>query len=102
MAALLGLAEFEAGLTRCGFHASIAKDLDNGFAPETDYCPVCAGLDQWERFQREEDEKWTKANPDAPARVARPSDGRIPYMRFLSPDEVAQLREGRASRAELP
>lgn len=100
VAALLGLAQFEAELTRCGFHASIAKDTENGFVPETDYCPVCAGLEKWERIQREADAAWEKANPDAPPALSRPSDGRTPYMRFLSPDENEQLRQTRSRGGE--
>ena len=95
--ALLGLAHFEADVSahRCGFHSSIALDKDNAFQPETVDCPVCAGLEQWERLLHEQDEKAAKANPDAPARAPRPSDGRVPYMRFLSPDEAEQIREDR-------
>lgn len=94
-AALLGLAMYEDQLSPCGFHPSIASDEDNAFAPETVDCPVCAAMAQWERVLRAEDEKFAKDNPDAAPRTKRPSDGRFPYMRFLSPDEAAQMRTER-------
>lgn len=94
-AALLGLALFEDQVCRCGFHPSIADDESNVFTPETHTCPVCAGLAQWERVLHDQDEKAAKATPDAPARASRPSDGRVPYMRFLSPHEAEQLLKSR-------
>lgn len=96
-AEFLGLARFDREVAHgsCGFHPSIADDEDNVFTPETHTCPVCAGLAQWERVLHEQDEKAAKASPNAPARTPRPSDGRIPYMRFLSPDEAEQLKQSR-------
>ena len=92
---LLGLAMFEDQVCRCGFHPSIADDDSNVFTPETRKCPVCAGEAQWDRMLHEQDEAASKAAPDAPARTPRPSDGRYPYMRFLSPDEAEQLKQTR-------
>lgn len=97
-ASLLGLAMFEDQVCRCGFHPSIADDDDNTFTPEARKCPVCAGEAQWSRMLSDEDEKASKAAPHAPPGAPRPSDGRYPYMRFLSPAEAEKVKQTRPSR----
>jgi hypothetical protein len=95
---LLGLAMFEDQLCRCGFHPSLTDDDDNMWEPGVRKCPVCAGEAQWDRMLHDEDEAAAKAAPDASGRAPRPSDGRHPYMRLLSPDEAAELRQTRSNR----
>lgn len=90
---LLALAQYEAETCGCGYHPSVADLDENVFKPEVRKCPVCAGKAQWERMLQDEDEAAAKASPNAPGRAPRPSDGRYPYMRLLSPDEAAELRE---------
>jgi hypothetical protein len=100
-AALLGLAQFEAELSPCGFHPSVASDPDNAWAFEVDECLVCAALAQGDRDLQDKDRKWSEANPNAAPRAKRPSDGQHGYMRFLSPHEAAVMREERSTpRAE--
>ena len=85
---LLALARFEAEICQCGFHPSIANDPANHFQPGTRTCPVCAGAALWQRVLHDGDEKHAKANKDAPPTTPQPADGRLAFMRLLTPQEA--------------
>jgi hypothetical protein len=84
------LAQHDAEVCRCGWHPILADDKSNSFTPEVRVCPVCAGRAGWDRVLDEQD----KVPHDAPAKTARPSDGRHSYMRMLTPEQAAAVREG--------
>jgi hypothetical protein len=92
---LLALAMYEREVCNCGWHPSIADDESNTFQPATRICPVCAGLATYGRVLADHDKKWSEANRDAAAMVARPSDGRHMTVRYLTPEQAAAEHEKR-------
>ena len=104
---LMTLADVEAhSCSRCGWHESLTGDRSNVFTPEHDMCPVCAGMDRWERMQAADDRRWVEQHKDARPAEPRPTDGRgQTRMTLLSPEEAQRRRGGdsgdkdRASRS---
>lgn len=87
---MLGLVAYRAGLCACGWHESLATDKSNHFTFEDKFCPVCAGVAQYDRITRDRDETMVKRLGEKPPPSAkRPSDGRRTFTRMMSPDEVA-------------
>jgi hypothetical protein len=93
---MMALGRYEADCHECGYHWSVLNDTDNVFMPEHRVCPVCRGARRFERIQDNADKAYRKQNEDKPL-APDPSDGRTLYMRQLSPEEAAALREGRRS-----
>jgi hypothetical protein len=85
---LLALAKYEAEICQCGFHPSVANDPENVFQPGARTCPVCAGAAVWQRVLHAGDEK-AKGSKDAPPTAPQAADGRLAFMRLLSPQEAA-------------
>lgn len=93
---MLALGIYEAQVCECGFHASLANNPANFFTFETKVCPVCAGVAKFGRRQSDADEKEVKARhgeDDPPPNATLPDDGRRMFVRQMSPDEVARLRQ---------
>jgi hypothetical protein len=93
---LLELADVEANsCSGCGWHESMTGDRNNVFTPETDYCPVCAGRERWDRMQHASDAEWAKRHEKPRPSAPRPSDGRqSTRMTLLSPEEAERRRGG--------
>jgi hypothetical protein len=91
---LLALAQYEAECHDCGFHWSVLDDPGNVFMPEFKTCPVCRGATRFSRIQDNADKAMREQNKDNPI-APDPADGRNLFMRQLSADEAAAMREGR-------
>lgn len=88
---LLGLMQYEREVGPCGYHPVVATDEKNQFMPHEEWCPVCAGLDRYRRIQAEQDKVEDERGEPTGARKA---DGRVTWMRLLSPAErVAVIRD---------
>lgn len=97
---LMELADVEAhSCSRCGWHESLTGDRSNVFAPENDVCPVCAGLERWDRMLAAQDSEWMRKHEKARPSQPRPMDGRGPTrMSLLSPEEAQRRRGGESDR----
>lgn len=77
----------------CGLHESITSDPDAAFTFEERTCPVCQGQDGYARILAERDNKWHEHNQNVSAAARQPSDGRMVFMRPMSPDEVEARKQ---------
>lgn len=90
--------QYEADVHDCGYHWSVANDLENVFAPEYRVCRVCQGAARVARHQDSRDRAFRDANKDHPA-SPDPADGRHMVMRLMSPYEAEQWRASQSSQS---
>lgn len=86
---MLDLAAYEAGVHElCGLHHSVAmKDPD--LQIESEKCPICAGIEQYQRVQAAEDQQARKALGDPPPPAAPdPADGRRLSLRHTPTNDA--------------
>lgn len=91
---MLGLKEYQSRICACGFHESLIADPTTfGVRFQSPVCPICAGIDQWDRIQRARDDEETKLPRGAKAKPEDPlpSDGRRTVLVPFDPSQPADL-----------
>jgi hypothetical protein len=89
----IALGAYEADICKCGFHKSLTSDKRNHFTFVEERCPVCAGVDKYDRIQQERDSTYEKSLGDSPMPGAqRPADGRSTFTKRMTVAEVAAAR----------
>ncbi len=96
-ARLLALELHDREVCACGFHESVIDD-DLAVVPQAKICPVCAGVAQYGRKLKVDNEAADKAlGSDAPPTAPRAADGQRIAIHQLTPEEAAAHRERMAS-----